>query len=410
MTQEVRLNWIMLCVTFILFTDSSQGRGRTKKAIPTAAGKTICTVSKSLKEVTPWTAYQIEKVKKQRDELEAKLFDWQINLSNTDYTKLCSNKDIILKKAQETLKNANNAIKELHKKAINASAFAGISAGRLDEFIMVFTRARAAEDTVIKGYCLGDAGMSATPSQLPECFTTEENEQNFGEQILAKIPGYSSEEISKELNLAETIAKLNYKSMAVYLKTEDQTNQGCRLITTISSGGVINGQQAEKLWWGGGILTIGKNFGGDLSKILNGREIESVEDYGAAWTNEPATAIVHFNNAREAFEKFTETRNQIAQSLKEVGNKIDMCISQRKAEEEPPAPGQTCFDKTTELEAKLQKAKALLARYKSEKGELDLLLPEREISNETTNPTPHIRGASNRINHNTFLGLLVTIL
>ncbi|CCD16295.1 unnamed protein product [Trypanosoma congolense IL3000] len=137
------------------------------RAIPTEAGESICSLSRKLKDVSPWTVWQLAELRKTRNVYASKLLDWQLHFHGSP---ACELNESILEDIQAALKKVNEEIFKLPAKAIRAGALAAKSAGRLDEFITVFANAKMRKVFDTSNYCLGSGGDPAKRRDLIDCF------------------------------------------------------------------------------------------------------------------------------------------------------------------------------------------------------------------------------------------------
>ncbi|CCD16243.1 Transferrin receptor-like, ESAG6-like [Trypanosoma congolense IL3000] len=339
------------------------------KAVPTEAGGSICSLSRKLKDISPWTQGQLEALKKTRDAYASKLLDWQLHF---DGSHECEVNQSILETIRTDLEKVNEEIKKLPAKAIRAGGFAAKSAGRFDEFITVFANAQktvsflSEKPTDRNNYCLGGGGGPAKRRNLFDCFP-EGGKIEMGENNLAKIP--ESVPHQEEPNLTDAIENINHSALAGYVKRYDGDDHAdCNLIN--GKAGILSGALNDKLWWGGGILTIGKSFEGELKKesLITGG-IQDAKDEKALWTASPHT-IPHLKKTLAAFHDFKDSAAKITQKLDEIGkieSQIEPCLSNETMEQ---GPTQSCFQNAVKLNAELKATNALLARYHKEKGPL----------------------------------------
>ncbi|CCD13570.1 Transferrin receptor-like, ESAG6-like [Trypanosoma congolense IL3000] len=338
-----------------------------RKALPTEAGESICSLSRKLKDVSPWTQGQLEALQKTRDTYASKLPDWQLHLHGFHE---CEVNQSVLDDIRTDLEKVNEEIKKLSGKAIRAGAFAAKSAGRLDEFITVFARAKMRKVFDTSSFCLGDGGEPAKRSNLFDCFPDGEKLEIM-EGNLAKIP--ESVPDKSELNLTAALRNINHSVLDAYFRRiywEDM-HAGCNLIN--GKDGILSGALNDKLWWGGGILTIGKGFGGEIKRSEFGPGDVANDTTGgknALWTASPHT-IPHLKRTLAAFQDFKDSAARITQKFNEIEKiekQIEPCLSNETMEEH--TPHQPCFQNAVKLNAELQAANALLARYHKEKGPL----------------------------------------
>ncbi|CCD15306.1 Transferrin receptor-like, ESAG6-like [Trypanosoma congolense IL3000] len=336
-----------------------------RKTLPTEAGGSICSLSRKLKEVAPWTQQKLEALKKTRDAYASKLLDWQLHFHGSSE---CELNESILEEIQADLEKVNEEIKKLSAKAIRAGALAAKSAGRLDEFITVFAKAQGRPSFMERAnYCLGSVGEPARRSSLFECFP-EGNNTEIEESSLARIS--ESLAVTTDLNLATAIEKVKHSAVEGYFKRVDwdDLNADCNLIN--GKTGILSGVLNDKLWWGGGILTIGKCFDGEIKVSQFGPgEVADTKDSTANWTASPHT-IPHLRKTLAAFQAFKDAAARISQKFSEIENiekQIEPCLSNETMEERPT---QSCFQNAIKLNVELQAANALLSRYHKEKGPL----------------------------------------
>ncbi|CCD16390.1 Transferrin receptor-like, ESAG6-like [Trypanosoma congolense IL3000] len=380
--------WLFLSVVMLLPPDSALCNG--PKAIPTKAGEAICTLSKTLKDVTPWVTQQVENGAAKITHLEMKLLDWQSKFfqskSKGSGSEACKITGLLFRQVRKEIDKTRKEVERLEKEASKAAAFAANSAGRLDEFITVFANARNGSST---GFCLGDSD-AAKPEALRDCFS----KTDFGEESLVDIGERAS---GKEPNLDSTIEGIKYSKLSSHFTTG--SGGGCNLIKG-ASGGILGKTNLEKsLWWGGGILTIGKAFDGVFNRenFIAG-EISNATNSKAFWTADPAQQIVHLKNASDAFKAFKAVQEAIQDKVKSIEDKIQSCMGgqepgennteQNATEQTQTSP--TCFDNVAKIAADLKEKRALLARYQKVKG----WIPPSSASHPTTQ----------------FLGLLLTLL
>ncbi|CCD13085.1 unnamed protein product [Trypanosoma congolense IL3000] len=356
--------WWIIAWGLMFRSEVSSASSRRKQAIPIEAGESICSLSKTLKDVPPWTQEKIADLRKTRDAYASKLLDWQLYFHGSSE---CGVNESIFGEIWVTLEAVDEEIKTLPTKAIRAGAFAAKSAGRLDEFITVFANAK--KESFIDGvnYCLGGGGNPAKRRDLLDCFP-EGEKLEIGEANIGKIP--ESMTNIKELNLTAALRNVNHSAVGSYFNRIHwiDLHAGCNLVKGASGGILGNVNLESPLWWGGGILTIGKNFDGNLSKVKDTKDIES-DDNGATWTASPTT-IPHLQKSLDAFQDFKDTAARITKKISEIEKiekQIEPCLSNETTEE---GPTQSCFKNAVRLNAELQAANALLARYHKEKGPL----------------------------------------
>ncbi|CCD13995.1 unnamed protein product [Trypanosoma congolense IL3000] len=239
--------WLFLSVVILLSPDAAFCDG--PKAIPTKAGAAICTLSKTLKDVTPWATQQVEDGAAKITHLEMKLVEWQSKFIQSKFkgsgSEECKITGLLFRQVKNEINKARAEVERLEKEASKASAFAANSAGRLDEFITVFANASWGSN-----YCLGDTS-AAKPENLKDCF----NRTDFSEESLVDIGDRAS---VKEPNLDSKINGIKHQSLKDSFA--DWSSAGCNLIKGAKEGILKSTNLEESLWWGGGILTIGKEF------------------------------------------------------------------------------------------------------------------------------------------------------
>ncbi|CCD15510.1 Transferrin receptor-like, ESAG6-like [Trypanosoma congolense IL3000] len=340
------------------------------KFLHTEAGGSICRLSRKLKEVEPWTQEQLEALKKNHDAHASKFLEWQLHFHGSHE---CEVNQSILETIRTDLEKVNEEIKKLSAKAIRAGAFAAKSAGRLDEFITVFARARGSGQTFYEkaSFCFGYKGDPATRADFHDCFPTGTRFE-IEEHNLAKIP--ESTTGTGEPNLASVIENITHSALSGnwYRYSRDSAAE-CNLIKGACGGTLKDTQLQNPIWWGGGILTIGNNFNGvlerakfDAGEIVNA----SIDSAKAFWTSSPHT-IPHLKKTLAAFQDFKDSAAKITQKFMEIDNiekQIEPCLSNETMEEH--TPHKPCFQNAVKLNAELQAANALLARYHKEKGPL----------------------------------------
>ncbi|CCD16825.1 Transferrin receptor-like, ESAG6-like [Trypanosoma congolense IL3000] len=365
MATEAHLIWLFpACVLMLCLEVTCENK---RQAIPTEVGESICSLSNKLKDVAPWTVGQVAALKKNRDEYASKFLDWKLHFHGSPE---CGENESILEEILKVLGKVNKEIKTLPAKAIRAGALAVKSAGRLDEFITIFANAQKTELLKVN-YCLGGGDSPAKRRDLFDCFPTGGSIE-MGEANLAKIPESMTD--LREPNLTAVIENINHSSVAEYVRRKYviDSEAGCNLIKGTAEG--IVGGLSGPLWWGGGILTIGKAFDGDLK--TNGRKFDAGEitrdkssEDKALWTASPTT-VPHLKKALAAFQDFKDATARIAQKFTEIGRiekQIKPCLSNETMDE---VHTQSCFKSAVKLNAELQAANALLARYYKEKGPL----------------------------------------
>ncbi|CCD13226.1 Transferrin receptor-like, ESAG6-like [Trypanosoma congolense IL3000] len=363
--------WLFLASVILLFSDVALGTG--PKAIPTKAGAAICTLSKTLKDVTPWATQQVEDGAAKITHLEMKLLEWQSKFiqskSKGSGSEECKVTGLLFRQVRKEINKARAEVEKLEKEASKAAAFAANSAGRLEEFITVFANAKGNDK-----YCLGNE-KAATPGELKDCFSKDD----FSEESLVDIGDRASEQ---EPNLATAIEGIKHQSLRDSFN--GGSSAGCNLIKG-ASGGILGNTHLEKsLWWGGGILTIGKEFAGDLASGGNliAGEITAATKDKATWTADPAKQVVHLKNASDAFKAFKAVQEKIKSKVESIEQKIQACIggqesgensteqntTEQTATTEQKTTSPTCFDNVAKIAADLKEKRALLARYQKLKG------------------------------------------
>ncbi|CCD13677.1 unnamed protein product [Trypanosoma congolense IL3000] len=232
-------------------------------------------------------------------------------------------------------------------------------------------------------YCLGGGGRPARRRDLLDCFQ-EGKKLEIGEANLAKIPESTTH--NYEPYLTAIMKDVKHSSLASYFnrKYGGDGESDCNMIN--GSGGILNSALHDKLWWGGGVLTIGKGFTGFLSgkeNFIAGEIKDAKEANKAFWTASPTT-VPHLNKTLTAFQDFKDAAATITQKFTEIENiekQIEPCLSNETMEE---GHTQSCFKSSVKLNAELQAANALLARYHKEKGPLpsgSALIPHQRLVN-----------------------------
>ncbi|CCD16586.1 Transferrin receptor-like, ESAG6-like [Trypanosoma congolense IL3000] len=390
MVMELRSKWLWLVGVFMTWSPVL-GTGTTPKAIPTKAGAAICTLSKTLKDVTPWATQQVEKGAAKIGHLEMKLLEWQSKFiqykSKGSGSEECKITGLLFRQVRKELDKARKEVEKLEREASKAAAFAANSAGRLEEFITVFANARNESGT---GFCLGKE-KAATPEELNDCF----GGKVFSEDSLVDIGERVSEQ---EPNLDRTIEGIKHSVLSSHFNGVSST-AGCNLIKG-EKGGILKSKSLEKsLWWGGGILSIGATYGGTGTFVPG--EIVNATGNKATWTADPAQQIVHLKNASDTFKAFKAVQEAIQDKVKSIEDKIQSCLGGSESDENnteqnvtgpdiPIPTSPTCFDNVAKIAAELKEKRALLARYQKVKG----WIPPSSASHPTTQ----------------FLGLLLTLL
>ncbi|CCD14390.1 unnamed protein product [Trypanosoma congolense IL3000] len=244
-------------------------------------------------------------------------------------------------------------------------------------------------------YRLGGEGRPVKKRDLLECFQTGKRSE-VGKANLAKIPESVKEKSGPDVYAS--IKTINHSAMDVHLKKGgvDDSHAGYNLIKKTS--GILSSSLQDKLWWCGGILTIRKGFredvntesfaAGDISDNttagINSNNIK------AAWTNSPATKIVHLANTLDEIKNLTEKKRQIDGIFKGVRAKIEKCFAfQGKSDKKSGSVGQTCLDNAAQLATELQAVNALLAIYRKQQDEFKSR-PTESVTitvNETINTT-----------------------
>ncbi|CCD14384.1 Transferrin receptor-like, ESAG6-like [Trypanosoma congolense IL3000] len=347
----------IIFMLFMLCSSAAWEYPYPRKAVPTEAGESICGINKKLKDVAPWTQQKIAALRKTRDEYESKILDWNLHFHESPG---CGGNESVLEEIHTALEAVNGEIKKLPAKAIQAGALAAKSAGRLDEFITVFANAKGGHN-----YCMGTGGKPAERRDLSECFSSGVDFE-VGESNMATIPQHPSER--GDTNLEAVIHRVNHSIMSAYFRRRygEDAHADCNLIKG-TDGGILVGKISEKLWWGGGILTIGSGFDGNISKLKGAKDKDSGEK--TFWTASPHT-IPHLKKTLAALQAFKDAAALISQKFSEIEKiekQIEPCLSNETTEERPT---QSCFKNAVKLNAELQAANALLARYHKEKGPL----------------------------------------
>ncbi|CCD12005.1 unnamed protein product [Trypanosoma congolense IL3000] len=361
--------WIMVGLFMTWFPVSSESSFY-PKAIPTEAGGAICTLSRKLKDVIHWTVGKLSELRKTREVYTSKFLDWQLHFHGSPE---CELNESIFEECRVVLKEVNEEIGGLPAKAILAGALAARSAGRLDEFITVFVNAQ--KDSFIDGvnYCLGGGGNPARRRDLLDCFPDEEKLE-MGENNLAKIPESMTNE--KELDLTAALENVKHSAVETYFSRIHwlDIHADCNLIKGKKEG-ILDGALNGPLWWGGGILTIGKGFNGEIksSQFIAGEIANdskgSNSDNKAFWIKSPHT-IPHLKKTLAAFQAFKDAAARITRKFSEIEKiekRIETCLSNETMED---GHTQSCLKSAVKLNAELQVANALLARYHKEKGPL----------------------------------------
>ncbi|CCD17521.1 Transferrin receptor-like, ESAG6-like [Trypanosoma congolense IL3000] len=364
--------WLLVASLLTLF--SNEARSTSQKAIPTKAGAALCSLSKTLKDVTPWATQQVENGAAKITHLEMKLLEWQSKFiqskSKGNNSEACKITGLLFRQVRKEIEKVREEVEKLDKEASKAAAFAANSAGRLDEFITVFANAKGGDSN----YCLGD-DKAAKPEELKDCFS----KNDFGEESLVDINERASEQ---EPNLDSDIDSIKHSKLSSHFS--GGSGGGCNLIKGVS-GGILGKTHLEKsLWWGGGIMTIGKAFEGEFNSSTFGPgEIANDTKKGkhALWTEDPATQVVHLKNSSDAFKAFKAVQEKIKSKIESIEQKIQSCMGGQEPGEnnteqnateptEPLSPPTlpTCFDNVAQIAADLKEKRALLARYQKLKG------------------------------------------
>ncbi|CCD12589.1 unnamed protein product [Trypanosoma congolense IL3000] len=255
MEMKAGLVWWVMVGVLVLFSKTPRAWEPSRQAIHTEAGESICSLSNKLKDVTPWAQQEISALRKMRDAHASKFLEWQLHFHGSP---ACKVNESLLEDIRTDLEKVNEEIEKLSEKAIRAGALAAKSAGRLDEFITVFARAKMRSVFDTSNYCLGRRGDPATRTDLFNCFPTGV-EIEMGENNLAKIPESVPEK--NELDFRTAIEAINHSTFSAHLmvKYGDDNHAGCNLIN--GKSGILSVALQDRLWWGGGILTIGKASG-----------------------------------------------------------------------------------------------------------------------------------------------------
>ncbi|CCD16045.1 unnamed protein product [Trypanosoma congolense IL3000] len=194
--------WLFLATVLILRAEEALGTG--PKAIRTKAGAAICTLSKTLKDVTPWATQQVEDGAAKITNLEMKLLEWQSksiqSKSKGIGSETCKMTGFLFRQVRKEIDKARKEVEKLEKEASKAAAFAANSAGRLDEFITVFANAR--NESGISKYCFGNE-KSATKDELKNLFIRKK----FSEEYMVDFKEKSSE---RDPNLGAALEGIKY--------------------------------------------------------------------------------------------------------------------------------------------------------------------------------------------------------
>ncbi|CCD14486.1 unnamed protein product [Trypanosoma congolense IL3000] len=174
------------------------------KALLTDAGVAICSLSRKLKDVAPWTAGKLTELKKTRDEYASKLLNWNLHFHGFPD---CGGNESLFEEVRTALGTVNKELGTLPRKSIRAGALAAKSAGRLDEFMTVFAGAHGGGQTFLEKarYCFGYKGSPATRTDFHDCFPTGSRFE-IGEANLAKIPESAADR--DEPNFASVIENI----------------------------------------------------------------------------------------------------------------------------------------------------------------------------------------------------------
>ncbi|CCD15520.1 unnamed protein product [Trypanosoma congolense IL3000] len=114
-----------------------------------------------------------------------------------------------------------------------------------------------------------------------------EKKLEIGEHNLAKIPERMP---NKEPDLTTALENVNHSAVEAYFRRIYwvDIHACCNLIN--GKKGITSSGLQDKLWWGGGILTIGKGFEGELKGEKFGPgEIADARDSATTWTGFPHT-------------------------------------------------------------------------------------------------------------------------
>ncbi|CCD15145.1 unnamed protein product, partial [Trypanosoma congolense IL3000] len=245
-----------LGVILILWLETNLCNAR--RAIPTKAGSAICTLSKKLKDVTPWVTQQLDEEVTKITNLELKLLEWQSKFLQSkaqgrDY-EACRVTGLLFRQMRKEVDKARAEVEKLEREATKAYTFASNSAGRLDEFITVFANAKTESSTK---YCLGDT-KPATNEELKDCF----GGTDFSEGSLIDISENAREQ---DPNVGAAIEGIKYSRLSSHFTGASSTDGGCNFVKGSKNGVLENVGLEKSLWWGGGILTISKGFEGGIN-------------------------------------------------------------------------------------------------------------------------------------------------
>ncbi|CCD17030.1 unnamed protein product, partial [Trypanosoma congolense IL3000] len=227
--------WWLMAVMFMATLPVPCVSSYYPKAIPTEAGGAICSLSRKLKDVAPWTTGKLTELKKTRDEYASKFLDWQLHFHESSE---CEVNESILEKIMAALGTVDEELSELHAKSMQAGALAARSAGRLDEFITVFANAKGTAETFYNkaSFCFGYKGRPATRTDLHDCFPTGSRFE-MGEANLAKIPQSTAD--GDEPNLASVIENITHSALGEHwYRYALDSNANCHQIKG-ASGGIL---------------------------------------------------------------------------------------------------------------------------------------------------------------------------
>ncbi|CCD15049.1 Transferrin receptor-like, ESAG6-like [Trypanosoma congolense IL3000] len=372
MALELCSKWWWIIALSMLLAEETLGTG--PKAIPTKAGEAICTLSKTLKDITPWATQQVEDGAAKITHLEMKLLEWQTKFIHSkpkgSGSEACKITGLLFRQVRKEIDKTREEVEKLEKEASKAAAFAANSAGRLDEFITVFANAQGSSK-----YCLGD-DKAAKPEELKDCFSGTD----FGEESLVDISERASEQ---EPNLDTNIDSIKHSKLSSHFTGYSSTTEaGCNLVKGTKKGILENTELEKSLWWGGGILTIGKAFGGEFNGSFIPGEIPAATKDKATWTADPATQVVHLKNASDTFKAFKAVQEKVKEKIESIEQKIQACLGGQESGEngteqnateptvttEQTPTSSTCFDNVAKIAADLKEKRALLARYQKVKG------------------------------------------
>ncbi|CCD16148.1 Transferrin receptor-like, ESAG6-like [Trypanosoma congolense IL3000] len=384
-----------LGVILILWLETNLCNAR--RAIPTKAGSAICTLSKKLKDVTPWATQQLDEEVTKITNLELKLLEWQSKFLQSKSKgrgyETCRVTGPLFRQMRKEVDKAREEVEKLEREATKAYTFAANSAGRLDEFITVFANAKNEGGN---GYCLGDT-TPATIEELNSCFSGKD----FREESLVDISEKASEQ---EPNIGGAIEGIKYSALSSTF-SDGSNNANCSLIKGSKNGVLENVDLEKSLWWGGGILTISKGFEGIINESSFGPgEISSAQIQGgsskAYWTADPAKQIVHLKDSLEAIKAFKDAKENIQTKIEGIEQQIQFCLGEQEhnkhstepvpTEQNATQPNEsiteqsytekttseqnttetpiTCFENAAQIVAQLKEKRALLTRYRKVKG------------------------------------------